>query len=285
MENGQISAQITKLADLLEFQGANSFKIRAYRRGARVIKDSTESFSTMAQSDPSVLLEIDGIGKGVAEKITQLIQDGEIAEINDILETVPPTVLDILRIPGLGPKKAAALYQELGILTSNAELGEGVSAVFNELSSALPAEEYGPLLVAPHNLRQRFTQLIRIEAENAKNGKPSGIRAKMNQLQDPQIIHELYQASQAGVPILLNVRGLCCLKPRIPNLSPTIRVYSTLGRFLEHGRIFRFENAGDPLFFIGSADWMRRNLDKRMETITPFFDEVVKQELEEILNI
>ena len=117
MENGQISAQITKLADLLEFQGANSFKIRAYRRGARVIKDSTESFSTMAQSDPSVLLEIDGIGKGVAEKITQLIQEGEISEINEILETVPATVLDILRIPGLGPKKAAALYQELGIQT------------------------------------------------------------------------------------------------------------------------------------------------------------------------
>ena len=179
----------------------------------------------------------------------------------------------------------AKLYQDLGILTCNAELGEGVSAVFNELSSALPAEEYGPLLVAPHNLRQRFTQLIRIEAENAKNGKPSGIRAKMNQLQDPQISHELYQASQAGVPIPLNVRGLCCLKPRILSLSPTIRVYSTLGRFLEHGRIFRFENAGDPLFFIGSADWMRRNLDKRMETITPVFDEGVKQELEEILNI
>lgn len=117
MENGQISAQITKLADLLEFQGANSFKIRAYRRGARVIKDSTESFSTMAQSDPSVLLEVDGIGKGVAEKITQLIQEGEISEINEILETVPATVLDILRIPGLGPKKAAALYQELGIQT------------------------------------------------------------------------------------------------------------------------------------------------------------------------
>lgn len=117
MENGQISAQITKLADLLEFQGANSFKIRAYRRGARVIKDSTESFSTMAQSDPSVLLEIDGIGKGVAEKITQLIQEGEISEINEILETVPATVLDILRIPGLGPKKAATLYQELGIQT------------------------------------------------------------------------------------------------------------------------------------------------------------------------
>ena len=117
MENGQISAQITKLADLLEFQGANSFKIRAYRRGARVIKDSTESFSTMAQSDPSVLLEVDGIGKGVAEKITQLIQEGEISEINEILETVPATVLDILRIPGLGPKKAATLYQELGIQT------------------------------------------------------------------------------------------------------------------------------------------------------------------------
>ena len=117
MDNGKISAQITKLADLLEFQGANSFKIRAYRRGARVIKDSTDSFETIVNHDPSQLLQIDGIGKGVAEKITQLVQEGEISEINEILETVPSTVLDILRIPGLGPKKAAALYQELGIQT------------------------------------------------------------------------------------------------------------------------------------------------------------------------
>ncbi len=117
MDNAKISAQITKLADLLEFQGANSFKIRAYRRGARVIKDATDSFATIVNNDPSELLEIEGIGKGVAEKITQLIQDGEIAEINTILETVPATVLDILRIPGLGPRKAALLYQELGIQT------------------------------------------------------------------------------------------------------------------------------------------------------------------------
>ena len=179
----------------------------------------------------------------------------------------------------------ARLYEDLGILTCNPELGEGVSEVFNELSSALPAENYGPLLVAPHNLRQRFMELIRNETDNAKNGKPSGIRAKMNQLQDPQLIHELYQASQAGVPILLNVRGLCCLRARVHGLSPTIQVFSTLGRFLEHGRIYRFENGGDPLFFIGSADWMRRNLDKRMETITPVLDADVKQELEEILSI
>ena len=117
MDNGKISAQITKLADLLEFQGANSFKIRAYRRGARVIKDSTDSFETIVSHNPSQLLQIDGIGKGVAEKITQLVQEGEISEINEILETVPSTVLDILRIPGLGPKKAASLYQELGIQT------------------------------------------------------------------------------------------------------------------------------------------------------------------------
>ena len=117
MDNGKISAQITKLADLLEFQGANSFKIRAYRRGARVIKDSTDSFETIVSRNPSQLLQIDGIGKGVAEKITQLVQEGEISEINEILETVPSTVLDILRIPGLGPKKAASLYQELGIQT------------------------------------------------------------------------------------------------------------------------------------------------------------------------
>ena len=88
-----------------------------------------------------------------------------------------------------------------------------------------------------------------------------------------------------SVPILLNVRGLCCLRARVHDLSPTIQVFSTLGRFLEHGRIYRFENGGDPLFFIGSADWMRRNLDKRMETITPVLDADVKQELEEILSI
>jgi polyphosphate kinase len=138
--------------------------------------------------------------------------------------------------------------------------------------------------VAPHDLRERFTALIRREAGHARAGRPCGIRAKMNQLQDPQMIRELYQASLAGVPIVLNVRGLCCLRAGVPGLSPTIRVYSTLGRFLEHSRIYRFENGGAPEFFIGSADWMTRNLSRRMETVAPVCDPAIKAELETILR-
>ncbi|MBW2436481.1 MAG: RNA degradosome polyphosphate kinase, partial [Deltaproteobacteria bacterium] len=108
---------------------------------------------------------------------------------------------------------------------------------------------------------------------------------KMNQLQDAKIIRELYHAGQAGVPICLNVRGLCCLRAGVPGLSENIRVYSTLGRFLEHSRIYRFENAGEPEFFIGSADWMQRNLDRRVETIVPVSDPELKLELEQTIQV
>jgi len=107
----------------------------------------------------------------------------------------------------------------------------------------------------------------------------------MNQLQDAQIIRELYLASHAGVPMRLNVRGLCCLRAGVPGLSETIQVYSTLGRFLEHGRIYRFENGGQPEYFMGSADWMSRNLSRRMEAIGPIGDPVIRAELEEILSV
>ena len=107
----------------------------------------------------------------------------------------------------------------------------------------------------------------------------------MNQLQDPKIIRELYRASRAGVPIELIVRGLCCLRPGVPGLSETIRVFSVVGRFLEHSRIYRFANGGDPDYFIGSADWMKRNLSRRVETIMPVFDPAIQQELLEILDV
>jgi len=179
----------------------------------------------------------------------------------------------------------ARLYGDLGIISCNQQLGEDASRLFNELTGALAAQEYNLLLVAPHNMRERFTALIRQEAENAKAGKTSGIRAKLNQLQDRGIIRELYLASQAGVPISLNVRGLCSLRAGVPGLSETIRVFSILGRFLEHSRIYRFENAGDPQFLLGSADWMKRNLDRRMETIVPVSSPGIKAELEEILSV
>jgi polyphosphate kinase len=179
----------------------------------------------------------------------------------------------------------ARLYEDLGVLSCDPELAANAAAVFNELTGAIPAAAYGKLMVAPHNLRQGFTELIRREARHARAGRPSGIRAKMNQLQDTLMIRELYLASQAGAPISLNVRGLCCLRAGVAGLSDTIRVYSTLGRFLEHGRIYRFENGGDPEYYLGSSDWMRRNLDRRMETIMRVADPVVKRELEETLRV
>jgi polyphosphate kinase len=179
----------------------------------------------------------------------------------------------------------ARLYEDLGVLSCDRELTESVAAVFNELTGSVSAPGYGNLLVAPHNLRERFTELIRREAEHAEAGRPSGIRAKMNQLQDELMIQELYRASQAGVPVSLNVRGMCCLRAGVPGLSENITVFSVLGRFLEHARIYRFENGGDPEFFIGSADWMRRNLDARMEAIMPVLDKSIQAELEHMLDV
>ena len=179
----------------------------------------------------------------------------------------------------------ARIYEDMGILSCEPELGSNVAALFNELTSATPPTGYGKLMVAPYNLRESFTDLIHREVQHSQAGRPSGIWAKMNQLQDARMIRELYLASQAGVPISLNIRGLCCLRAGVPGLSETIRIYSTLGRFLEHSRIYRFENGGDPEFFIGSADWMRRNLDRRMETIMPVTDPTLKLELEQTVQV
>ncbi|MBW1878385.1 MAG: polyphosphate kinase 1, partial [Deltaproteobacteria bacterium] len=179
----------------------------------------------------------------------------------------------------------ARIYEDMGILTCHREICDDVSAVFNQLTAAINPPGYKRMLVAPYTMRDRFTELIRREAEHARAGREAGIRAKMNQLQDPEIIEELYKASQAGVPIELCVRGLCCLRPGVPGLSGTIRLHSVIGRFLEHSRIYRFANGGDPECFLGSADWMHRNLTNRVETIIPVLDEKVKAQLDGILDV
>jgi len=179
----------------------------------------------------------------------------------------------------------ARLYEDLGLLSCDPELGADIAEVFNELTSSTPHDGYETLLVAPHTMRSRFIELIRREADHATNGRRAGIRAKMNQLQDPELIRELYRASQAGVTVSLNIRGLCCLRPGVPGLSESIQVFSVLGRFLEHGRIYGFENNGAPEYFIGSADWMKRNLDRRVETIAAVTEPALIAEIEEILAV
>lgn len=179
----------------------------------------------------------------------------------------------------------ARIYEDVGLLTCHEELCADAAAVFNTLTGGTLHGDYHKLIVAPVTMREQFTELIRAEADNASHGRPSGIRVKMNQLQDPDMIRELYKASQAGVPITLYVRGLCCLRPGVADLSETIRVVAVVDRFLEHSRVYEFTNGGDFKYYIGSGDWMKRNIDRRVETIAPVLDPNVGKHLGEILDV
>ena len=180
----------------------------------------------------------------------------------------------------------AKVYTDVGLFTMDTTIADDIQFLFNELtgSSGAPQARFQRLLVAPVNLRESFINLIHREKENAQHGKNSWIRAKMNALQDGDIIEALYQASQAGVSIDLIVRGFCTLRPGVPGLSENIRVFSIVGRFLEHARIFEFGNAGDAEFYIGSADWRPRNLDRRVEVVTPVTDPANKAVLDNIIT-
>jgi polyphosphate kinase len=180
----------------------------------------------------------------------------------------------------------ARFYTDLGLLSCRQKLGADLSDLFNELtgSSRPPQGKFRRLLVAPKRMRKRFLKLIEREAEHARSGRGGRIRVKFNGLADKEVIGALYSASQAGVEIDLIVRGLCALRPGVPGLSESIRVISILGRFLEHARIFHFENGGEPEFYIGSADWRPRNLRRRVEVVTPIADPDACARLSEILD-
>ena len=179
----------------------------------------------------------------------------------------------------------AKLYTDMGMLTASDAIGEDATAVFNMLSGYSEPPAWNKLLVAPIWMKDRFLALIEREAENARMGKNARIIAKMNSLCDPVIIRALYEASNAGVKIELIVRGICCLKTGIPGLSENITVRSIVGNFLEHARIFYFYNDGFEDVYMGSADWMPRNLDKRVEITFPVEDEDLKKRVIEILEI
>jgi polyphosphate kinase len=182
--------------------------------------------------------------------------------------------------------KTAKIYTDLSLFTCRAELGSDVTQLFNALTGFSKADAYEELMVAPVGLRPGFEALIDRETGHASAGRPCGIRAKLNAITDAGIVRALYRASQAGVPIDLIVRGMCVLRPGIPGISETIRVRSIVGRFLEHSRIFAFTNAGEREIFIGSADWMGRNLDRRVETVVPVLDDEIGDVIErDILDL
>ncbi len=179
----------------------------------------------------------------------------------------------------------AKIYTDIGVFTCREPYGIDASSLFNVLTGYSRPPEYRKFVVAPQGMRSFFERMIRRETENAKKGLPSGITVKVNALIDPQLIELLYEASQAGVPIHLIVRGMCSLIPRLPGLSETITVQSIVGQLLEHSRIYAFQNGGDPKIYMGSADWMPRNLDRRVELVFPIEGEELKRRAFEILEI
>jgi len=183
-------------------------------------------------------------------------------------------------------EKSARLYTDLSLLTARPELGADVTQLFNALTGFSKVTDYEDLWVAPVTLRRELMSLIDRETEHARAGRASGIRVKLNHVSDAEVIRALYRASQAGVPIDMLVRGMCVIRPGVPGVSERIRVRSIVGRFLEHSRIYSFENGGNREVYIASADWMGRNLDGRVEIATPVLDPVIAETIStQILSV
>ncbi|HWU20622.1 MAG TPA: RNA degradosome polyphosphate kinase, partial [Nocardioides sp.] len=181
--------------------------------------------------------------------------------------------------------KTSRLYEDLGLLTTNETIGEDVAHLFNNLSGWSRNAQYEELLVAPDSVRSGLIDHIHNEIGLHKAGLPAGIRIKANSVVDEEIIDALYLASREGVSVELLVRGICALRPGVEGLSENVRVRSVLGRFLEHSRVFAFQNGGDPTYWLGSADMMHRNLDRRVEVLVRVPDQECKNEVASLLDL
>ena len=181
--------------------------------------------------------------------------------------------------------KTARIYEDVGLLTCDPQVGEDLSRLFNQLSGYAPKTAYRRLLVAPRSLRSGLVDRVHREIDHHLAGRPAGVRIKVNSIVDEVLIDALYRASQAGVPVDVVVRGICSIRPGVPGLSENIRVRSILGRFLEHSRIFWFAGGGEPVVYIGSADMMHRNLDRRVEALLRIKDPGHIAEFDELLTL
>lgn len=181
-------------------------------------------------------------------------------------------------------ENTARLYADVSLMTCNEDLASDTTSFFNAITGFSQPQRFHKLDASPHGIRARLLELIDIEIKRHQEGLPARIVARLNALTDPPLIQALYRASQAGVPVRLNVRGVCCLRPGVSGLSDSITVISIVDRFLEHARILYFHNAGEPRLFISSADWMPRNLDRRLELLVPVEDPNARRQLTEILE-
>jgi len=265
----------------------DSPNMRALIRAAEARKQVAVTVEIKARFDEAANIEwaeaLEGVGAHVAYGVVGLKTHAKIAlavrRERDQLRSYVHVAT------GNYNPETAKLYTDLGLFTCNEEMAADVAQLFNMLTGYVHRPHFKKLLVAPINMRQRFLELIRREVEQVHAGKGGHIIAKMNSLEDREIVEALYAASAAGVEMDLIVRGICRLRPGLPGQSETIRVISIIGRFLEHARIFYFANAGRPEYFIGSADWMSRNLDYRVEAIAPVEDPRLQEELKAILDL
>jgi polyphosphate kinase len=180
-------------------------------------------------------------------------------------------------------RATSQIYTDFGLFTANPRVLDDVSEVFNALTGYTRRQDYDELLVAPVALRSRFTALLEREMAHADTGRPAHVIIKCNAVTDPAIVRSLYRASQAGVRIDMIVRGVCALRPGLPGVSETIQVRSVVGRFLEHSRVYYFQNGGKPELFLGSADLMERNLDRRVETLCRVADRNIAEHLRSVV--
>lgn len=179
----------------------------------------------------------------------------------------------------------ALIYTDYTLFTANQKILKEVNSVFDFFETNYKVKKFKHLIVSPHYTRKRIYKLIDNEIAHARQGKPSGIRIKINNLSNYEMIDKLYEASEAGVKIKLIVRGICCLIPGVKGMSSNIEAISIVDKYLEHPRLYIFENGGDPLYYISSADFMTRNLDSRVEIGCPIYDPEIKKELDETFEI
>ncbi|HEX6861199.1 MAG TPA: polyphosphate kinase 1, partial [Thermoanaerobaculia bacterium] len=287
IEAAAVDPQVVAIKQTLYRTSAGSPNMQALIRAAEDRKQVAITVEIKARFDEAANIEwaeaLEKVGAHVCYGLVGLKTHAKIC-------LVVRQERDVLRLythlaTGNYNPETAKLYTDLGLFTANADIAQDVAQLFNMLTGFVHQPKFKKLLVAPINMRQRFLEMIAREVEHHRAGKGGHVIAKMNALDDRQIIDALYDASAAGVEVDLIVRGICRLRPGLPGRSETIRVVSLVGRFLEHARIFYFANGGKPEHYIGSADWMSRNLDARVEATVPIEDPRLQEEIKAILDL
>ncbi|HEY9423120.1 MAG TPA: polyphosphate kinase 1, partial [Thermoanaerobaculia bacterium] len=287
IETAAVDPAVFAIKQTLYRTSAGSPNMQALIRAAEVRKQIAVTVEIKARFDEAANIEwaeaLEKVGAHVCYGLVGLKTHAKIA-------LVVRQEKDLLRsyvhiATGNYNPETAKLYTDLGLFTCNEEIAQDVAQLFNMLTGFVYQPRFKKLLVAPATMRQRFLEMIAREIGHQKDGRGGHIIAKMNALDDRQMIEALYAASAEGVKIDLIVRGICRLRPGLPGRSETIRVISIVGRFLEHARIFHFANGGDPEYYIGSGDWMTRNLDARVEAAVPILDPKAREEVRAMLDL